>query len=80
VREARQEDLYDFLCVLRVIFATFAVKGFCSNGTHSAMNTFVWCSRNAGFTSDAFADANAKVASDLCSFLKGARSTPRRSL
>jgi len=32
------------------------------------MNTFVWCSRNAGFTSDAFADANAKVASDLCFF------------
>jgi hypothetical protein len=32
------------------------------------MNTFVWCSRNSSFTSDAFADANAKVTSDLCFF------------
>ena len=51
-----------------MIFATFAVKSFCSKGTQSAMNTFVWCSRNASFTSDALADANAKVARDLCFF------------
>jgi len=48
VREARKEDPYDFLCVLRVIFATFALKRFSSNGTQSVMTTFVWCSRNAG--------------------------------
>ena len=33
MREGRKEDPYDSLCVLRVIFATFAVKSFSSNGT-----------------------------------------------
>src|ERR1700746_3868860 len=70
MREARKEDPHDSLCVLAVIFATFTVKCFCSKSTQSAMNTFVWCSRNASFTSDALADANAKVARDLCLFLR----------
>jgi hypothetical protein len=65
MREGRKEDPYDFLCDLRVTFATFAVKSFSSNGAQSAMNTFVWCSRNASFRSDAFAEANAKVQRSL---------------
>src|SRR5215469_12489502 len=40
-----------------------------------AFFAFVACPRNARFTGDAFADANAKVASDLCSFLRGGRRT-----
>jgi hypothetical protein len=44
MREGRKEDPYDFLGDLRVIFATFAVKCFCSNGAQSAMNIFV-CAR-----------------------------------
>jgi hypothetical protein len=73
MREGRKEDPYDSLCVLRVIFATFAVKSFSSNGTQSVRSTFVWCPRNASSTSDAFADADAKAASDL--FLRGGRRT-----